>query len=120
MSGPKDSHTQAEASLAFLHTSTANHNHLCTPTANEKGLCTLNEVKTVPLNFPPPPDTLPPPYKQLYTATPSPSANYQVASSFQTQHRAEVSKRVYSKNGLYDENKTKRQTKLYTVVQNDV
>lgn len=35
-SGPKDSHTQTEASLAFLHTNTANHNHLCTPTANEK------------------------------------------------------------------------------------
>lgn len=52
LSGPKDSHTQTEASLAFLHTSTANHNHLCTPTANEKGLCTLNEVKTVPLNAP--------------------------------------------------------------------
>lgn len=30
LSGPKDSHVQTEASLAFLHTCTANHNHLCT------------------------------------------------------------------------------------------
>lgn len=63
----------------------------------------------------------PPPYKQLYTATtPSPSANYQVASSFQnTWHRIEVIKK-----GLQQDStvwrKTKRQTKLYTVVQNDV
>lgn len=109
--------------MAFLHTSTANHNHLCTPTANEKGLCTLNEVKTVPLNTPLT-HFLPPTNSYIQPPPPPPqSANYQVASSFQTQHRIEVIKRVYSKTRLYEKNKTKqnkRQTKLYTVVQNDV
>lgn len=81
LSGPKESHTQTEAPLAFLHTSTANHNHLYTPTAKEKDLCTLNEVKTLP------PSHL---ETAIYSHSSPPSANFQVASSFQTQHRIEV------------------------------
>lgn len=69
MSGPKDSHKQTEASLAFLQTSNGQlqPTYIYTPMTNEKGLFTDIEVKTVP---PTKGHMISPIYKQLCTATP--------------------------------------------------
>lgn len=60
--------------------------------AKEKDLCTLNEVKTVPLNAWHASSHL---QTAIYSHSSPRSANFQVASSCQTQHRIEVKIRLY-------------------------
>lgn len=67
VSGPKDSHTQTEASLAFLQTSNGQlQPTYVQPTTDEKGLFTDIEVKTAP---PTCGHMISPIYKHLCTAS---------------------------------------------------